>query len=209
MNFIDNKYTRWYYHIISIAKQNPATVFEKHHIIPKSLGGDNDSSNIVKLSFKQHFICHKLLTKMLLEPNDRRKMVYALHMMSVKSKNHCRTSKSYEYTRQLRRLLGVSDETRRKMSQSMIGKNLGNRISDDGRTKMSIAAKSRKPVSENTRKKISERLKREWAEGKRKDVPSKVVESRKNTWTPPMLGRSHSEETKQKISVARLKNEAS
>jgi hypothetical protein len=28
---------------------------EKHHIIPKSLGGSNDKSNLVKLTAKEHF----------------------------------------------------------------------------------------------------------------------------------------------------------
>jgi len=35
--------------------------FERHHIIPKCLDGDNSSNNIVLLTAKEHFICHKLL----------------------------------------------------------------------------------------------------------------------------------------------------
>lgn len=35
--------------------------FERHHIIPKSVGGDNSKDNIVLLTPKEHFICHHLL----------------------------------------------------------------------------------------------------------------------------------------------------
>jgi hypothetical protein len=34
---------------------------EKHHIIPKYLGGDNDISNLIKLTYRQHILAHLLL----------------------------------------------------------------------------------------------------------------------------------------------------
>ena len=37
---------------------------EKHHIIPKSLGGSDDKCNIVELTAREHFVCHLLLSKM-------------------------------------------------------------------------------------------------------------------------------------------------
>ena len=38
---------------------------EKHHILPRSLFPDKekDKNNIVKLTYRQHYICHWLLTK--------------------------------------------------------------------------------------------------------------------------------------------------
>lgn len=36
---------------------------ENHHIVPKSLGGNDDKINLVKLTAREHFICHYLLTK--------------------------------------------------------------------------------------------------------------------------------------------------
>lgn len=36
---------------------------ESHHIIPKFMGGTDDKSNLVKLTAKEHFICHLLLVK--------------------------------------------------------------------------------------------------------------------------------------------------
>ena len=37
---------------------------ETHHIIPKCLGGDNSKSNLVRLTAREHFICHALLAEM-------------------------------------------------------------------------------------------------------------------------------------------------
>ncbi len=51
---------------------------EKHHIIPKSLGGDNKKSNIVSLTAKEHYICHKLLCE--IYPNEG-KLKYAFWRM--------------------------------------------------------------------------------------------------------------------------------
>lgn len=48
--------------------------YEKHHIIPKSLGGLDSIENLVKLTFKEHFVCHRLLTKIYPKEN---KMHYA------------------------------------------------------------------------------------------------------------------------------------
>ena len=42
--------------------------FEKHHIKPKCIGGDNSKENLVLLTAREHFICHKLLT--LIYPNS-------------------------------------------------------------------------------------------------------------------------------------------
>ena len=81
--YLPNKYTTWYLSIIS--KASKRTLVEEyteiHHIIPKSLGGSNDPSNLVKLTAREHFVCHMLLTKMV-EGNAKQKMVYAWWAMA-------------------------------------------------------------------------------------------------------------------------------
>ena len=37
---------------------------ERHHIIPKCLGGTNDKSNLVLLTGREHYLCHKILFKL-------------------------------------------------------------------------------------------------------------------------------------------------
>jgi len=85
--FADNKYTRWYYNIIEAAQQEffgryPFDRYtEKHHIIPKCLGGQDEEANIVCLTGRQHFICHWLLTKMVFEKKHYWQMLNALSLM--------------------------------------------------------------------------------------------------------------------------------
>lgn len=76
--FTNNKYTTWYFCIIELAKNSCITGYtEKHHIIPKCMGGSNDKSNIVKLTARQHFVCHLLLTKMVNKQPYISKLKYA------------------------------------------------------------------------------------------------------------------------------------
>ena len=76
--YLPNKYTTWYLSIISNASKKTLVeeYTEIHHIIPKSLGGSNDPDNLVRLTAREHFICHMLLTKMV-EGNAKQKMIYA------------------------------------------------------------------------------------------------------------------------------------
>ena len=60
----DPKYERWYSNLIkkSIGRQlDPNEYYEKHHILPKSLGGTDDESNLVYLTYKEHACAHLIL----------------------------------------------------------------------------------------------------------------------------------------------------
>jgi HNH endonuclease len=85
--FIYNKYYITYFKIINRAQQRtlPTGVkFEVHHILPRSLGGTDNIDNLVKLTLKEHWVCHRLLVKFLNNPAALRKMYNALYMMAVK-----------------------------------------------------------------------------------------------------------------------------
>jgi hypothetical protein len=87
MIFINNKYTTWYFNLISNAQTRPITGYtEKHHIIPKCLGGDNSSTNLVHLTAREHFICHRMLTKMV-DGQIKYKLVFAAWQQSRPSKH--------------------------------------------------------------------------------------------------------------------------
>lgn len=76
--FNETKYTKWYMSIIDRRRSEAASGYtESHHIIPKSLGGSNHSTNRVTLTAKEHFVCHLLLTRMTSGVN-RQKMFLAL-----------------------------------------------------------------------------------------------------------------------------------
>jgi hypothetical protein len=91
-----------YAKIIHHRKNNPLTketYGEVHHIIPRALGGLDDKSNLVKLSYREHFVCHELLLKFI--PNNTKaynKMLCAYNMMcDMKAKRSLKiNSKLYE-----------------------------------------------------------------------------------------------------------------
>ena len=89
--FLENKYYRWYIAIVTSNKIRTGVV-ESHHIIPKSIGGNNAKTNLVNLSPREHYICHLLLTKCV-DERFRAKMVKACYLMG-KSRNI--TSRSFE-----------------------------------------------------------------------------------------------------------------
>jgi hypothetical protein len=64
-------------------KKSKKEYFEKHHIIPKCLGGTNDKDNLVLLTAKEHFICHRILV--LINPGNE-KLIRALFLMSHTNK---------------------------------------------------------------------------------------------------------------------------
>jgi len=107
MIYLDNKYTKLYYSIITAAKARSITLdyYEKHHIIPDCFyqnrkrkgppgflqGNPNSHDNIVMLKPREHFICHRLLTKMV-TGKMKSKMILALLSMCRISKNQERIS---------------------------------------------------------------------------------------------------------------------
>ncbi|NBU99844.1 MAG: HNH endonuclease [Spirochaetia bacterium] len=91
-------YKKIYDQIIERRKNNPFDGYsESHHIIPRSLGGTNDKSNLVKLSAREHFICHLLLVKIHSSGNNHYKMIRAFLMMLVSGGDHQRFSPSKTY----------------------------------------------------------------------------------------------------------------
>ena len=82
--FNESKYTKTYYNIINRAKSRAklSCYTEKHHIIPKSMGGSNRKDNMIVLTAKEHFLCHKLLVKMT-SGIYKNKMSYALWAMAT------------------------------------------------------------------------------------------------------------------------------
>jgi len=149
--YLPNKYTRWYYQIIENANTRPKFdgYTEKHHIIPKSLGGSNLKENLVRLTAREHFLCHWLLTKMLKDP-ELIKMKRALWRMLVKGsdfqKRYLPNSRIYASLRSqygsLRKGAATSNEAKLKISLANTGKtpwNKGVARSLEEKNKISIS----------------------------------------------------------------------
>lgn len=146
--FLQNKYNNWYNNIIYSAKGrvNYIGYTEKHHIIPKSLGGSNNKLNIVRLTAREHFVCHLLLTKML-TGNAKHKMSFALNRMisyNIKHQRYIPSSKIYEIVRKFR-------------SDAISAAHKGIPETKESNIKRSVALKgiNKTPLSASTKEKIS------------------------------------------------------
>lgn len=109
MTFLDNKYTRYYYNVIDNAKRridDPS--YETHHVIPESFyinrtrrghkgwleGNPELPDNKVRLTPKEHFICHMLLVKMTTSI-AKHKMAKAANRLSAGNNKVRITSRMY------------------------------------------------------------------------------------------------------------------
>lgn len=119
--YLQNKYTVWYYSIIDNAKLRSLpkdTYIEKHHIIPRSMGGDDHNSNLVNLTAREHYICHYLLTKMTIGM-DKVRMFCALRFLNA---NNQKSARVYEYIKTNLRSGPLSDLLRQKIPNTMKGR---------------------------------------------------------------------------------------
>ena len=172
---------------------------EKHHIVPRCLGGTDAKENIVSLYPEEHYLAHLLLCKV---NKGNSKVLYAAMNMTSGSmiNNGKRNNKAYGWLRRqyaesmsgdnnpARRIPNLqkeaakkrvgqkrSEETKVRMSAAQKGRT----FSEETKHKMAEAAKNRPPISEETRAKLKSR------------APSKG-----------MLGRTMSAETKAKMSAS-------
>lgn len=173
-------YQRHYDLLINRARNRRLTVYvEKHHVIPRCLGGGDESENIVQLTAEEHYLAHQMLVK--IYPANR-KLVFAAWMMcngkqrnnkryawmkqkhiKVLSETHRGKKMPEDHKRKLiemRTGKPLSEETRRKISETQVGKVL----TEDHKRKLSESHRGKTP-SDETRKKMSEAAKRrEWSE---------------------------------------------
>lgn len=150
-------YNRIYSELISRAKNRTilqGNYKEIHHIVPRSLGGTDDSGNLVALFPEEHYLAHKLLYKI----HKNRETAFAFKMMSHMNNKKYKVTKELalhtktvhtEETKKLmsklakegfetgtrRRLIGSenpmfgkkpSPETRMKIREKISGRNNGN-----------------------------------------------------------------------------------
>lgn len=133
--------------------------YEKHHIIPKSLGGTNAKSNLAILTPREHALAHLLLIRFL-TGTEKAKMIFALQsMLGLRNKNRNQlTSRQYETLRQTYQKFKSTPEYRAWRSSV---------------TKSQWTPERRKAVSEKTRQ--------QWVTGpKRESFSSKEYSQKKS-----------------------------
>ena len=81
-------YLKIYYQIIAkAAGRKESVIYEKHHIVPRGLGGPDIPANIIYLTPKEHVVAHHLLAKAY--PNEE-KLQGGFNIKSLKKHNYSR-----------------------------------------------------------------------------------------------------------------------
>jgi hypothetical protein len=176
---------------------------EKHHILPRSLGGSDDPSNIICLTVRQHYIAHWMLWK----AYGGAMAVAFDYMSGIKRYGSRLPSRTVEALKAdvSKRISErpVSEETRKKQSQAKLGKKLtpehiekvrqtriGVKLSDQWKANVSAAKRGRGngrlgcAMSEQTKQRIG-------------DAQRGALNH--------MTGRKHSPETREKMRIAHMK----
>jgi len=191
-----NKYEKWYAAITKRGQERILETYtEKHHILPRSLGGSNAKSNITYLTAREHFICHWLLIKIYKEGEAYWKMLNAIRIMRAENAKQNRystkiTSRVYENLKEAYALL--QSQKLKGSNNGMFGKNQ----SSSAKEKISKANTGRvQPVEEKIKQKQAQVGK------KRQPFSDEWIENmavKKRGKNNPMYDRTHTSETKQK-----------
>lgn len=195
---------------------------EKHHIVPRCLGGTDAKENIVNLYPEEHYLAHLLLCKV---NKGNQKLLYAAMNMTTGSmiNNGKRNNKAYGWLRRqyaesmsgdnnpnrrdpeiqkkaaLKRVgQKRTEETKVRMSTAQKGRT----FSEETKRKMAESAKNRSPISEETRAKLKSRTPNKGMLGKTMSAKTKAKMS------ASQQGRTDSAETKLKKSLAAKAREA-
>jgi len=122
-------YTKIYNDLISSRKKlnrsKEQDYFELHHIIPRSLGGSNEETNLVLLTAKEHWVAHCLLAKMFLDINFYKMNQALVNMGRIISEVKRKNSRLYESARK-----NIADYVSKKHTNTIvvIDKSTGIRI---------------------------------------------------------------------------------
>jgi hypothetical protein len=127
------KYLKWYWAICLSRKtmdrnKGDGNYYERHHIVPKWMGGSNDKSNLVLLTAREHYLCHYLL---FLSYKDRPSSA-AFHKMNNTINSDHRDSKKYAELREYQSNAWCGknnpskrEDVRKKISDKVSGKGNG------------------------------------------------------------------------------------
>jgi hypothetical protein len=191
---------------------------EKHHILPRCLGGLDNKENLIELYPEEHYLAHLLLCK--IYPGNQKLLYAALNMTSGSMINNGkRNNKAYGWLRRqyaesmsgdnnpnrrnpniqkeaAKKRVGQkrTEETRARMSAAQKGRT----FTEETKKKMSEAVKNRPPISDETRKKLSESSTGRIGPWAGKTMPDKI----KAKMSASQQGKTMSEETKLKMRIA-------
>lgn len=99
-------YLKYYFAIVSkAAGRTDGILYDKHHIIPRGIGGPDIETNWIYLTPKEHLVAHHLLAKAY---PDVEKLQSGFNVSNFK------TYDCYRYMLRLKDIANVLEETKRK-----------------------------------------------------------------------------------------------
>jgi hypothetical protein len=199
------KYRKHYEKLVTRAKARKLKQYvEKHHIIPRCLGGINCPDNIVELTPEEHYVAHQFLTVAF---PDNKKLVHAAKMMTT-NKWGRRSNKLYGWLRQrlseAMKNRVVSEETRAKNRaygnsaeakahfDKLHAAQIGVPISDERKAKIAIKSKENGISAETRAKMVASRKANNYV----------MSEEQKENLRNIRLGTKHEPETLLKMSIS-------
>jgi hypothetical protein len=208
-------YQKIYDQIIERAKNRELVGYkERHHIVPKCIGGSDDSNNLVYLTAREHFLCHWLLHE--LYPSNRGLSLAFSMMCNVENNLQARyipSSRIVEYSKRVANENSKgwkhTNEAREKISLAGKGNkyNLGKKQSEETKKKRSSSLKGRIMTDEHKQKlkKAANSIKdRPWLLKENRDQEKEKLRHKKIS--EKRKGIVFTEEHKRKLSEAKLKN---
>ena len=173
-------YEKLYENLIANRRKlgTPNGYTEKHHIIPRSFGGTDDSTNLIALTAREHFMAHRFLAR--IHPDTG--MVHAVFKMACSNKTMGRykvTNRVYEQLR-IAHAHRVSTDEVSKQKKSLAGKGKKQSL-EHIKARTESRKQSGKWHSEETKLKMSLANTGKESYWKGKSIPDDIVEKRKKT----------------------------
>ena len=183
-------YLKIYSIIIENAKENirfrgDGNYYEKHHIIPRCMGGKDNKENLVLLTAREHFICHKLLYK---GYKNVPKLYHAYRMLGTMDSN----GKRYKISS------GEYEVIKKLFSKYISELHKGRKFTEEHLRKLSENNPNRGGLKEDHKKAISESLMGRKLSEEHKQACSRGLKKRYETHPGTRLGKTQPKESVEK-----------
>jgi hypothetical protein len=192
--------------------------FEKHHILPRAMGGNDAPENIVKLSAEDHFFAHILLSKIDVRQKHPLVMMMtgARHLKGKLLRRHIGTARRVlgmplpEATKAKMKATHNKPEAKARVSAQFKGVTLTEDHKEkikSGMANMSEESRKRMKAGNSMRKKITitEETRKKMSDAQLRRSPEEEIARRKKI-SKANSGKVRSEEAKKKYSEAKLKS---
>jgi hypothetical protein len=165
---------------------------ERHHIIPRCMGGSNEPHNLVVLTAEEHFVAHQLLVKMY--PNDG-KLAHAAMLMTCIQNGKRNNNKKFGWLRKANAKAAAACHAGKQHT-------LGHKLSDKHKAKIAAAGVGRKMSDKNRKALLVAHT------GRKASIETKAKQRAAKLGNSNAAGRVISDEYREKVRKSLLKYNA-